>query len=606
MGEIKGSLPKTQRSAACLSLVMGLPPGGHKFETVPPSQYITVPSFYRVHSMRQYAPPDPSFEVPSRALKLDSVEAGIERPDRHGKPADAEAVRPQLAKILRSSTFSSLTKTKQFLAYIVEETLAGNGRKLKQYNIATEAFGRDASFDPELDPVVRLEAGKLRKALENYYHNDGAFDRIRVLVPKGGYIPSFVAAEPPNVAVTPASVAPVLDQRRLLVVTPAGTFEGEDCRPISIGLFEQLIVELTRYNDVSVVSCDALGSGSHFDTPFGLGGAHSARFVVTSSARQSGAKVRVTVRLHDVQAQAIIWTESFDFDVKSDAVIDVQDRVARRVAADIADYHGVICRLLSLQSAGEQSETWNLQTAIQRHRYLSRVTNERVYRRARSDLEYGIEAAPYHAMLWAALAHTVFTGNVVGFDKDADWLSMVDRYAQHSFELDQKCAFGHVVTATLGIYHRDLEGTLETCRRIMEDNPHAPSTQLSAGFFRSLAGDWETGASMLSGALEMISHPPGWAFRATFLNLYRQRDYARALFEIKKYHATEHFTPSLLRAAALGQLGRLEEARMAATEVQRICPQFPELADRYFRSLSGFDSLSDHLKEGLQKAGLAL
>jgi adenylate cyclase len=230
----------------------------------------------------------------------------------------------------------------------------------------------------------------------------------------------------------------------------------------------------------------------------------------------------------------------------------------------------------------------------------------RVYRRARADLEYGIEAAPYNSMLWAALAHTIFTGNVVGFDNDADWLGLVDRYAQHSFELDQKCAFGHVVTATLGVYHRDLDGTLETCRRIMEDNPHAPSTQLSAGFFRSIAGDWETGARMLSGALEMISHPPGWAFRATFLNLYRQKDYARALFEIKKYHATEHFTPSLLRAAALGQLGRLEEARVAAAEVHRICPQFSDLSSRYFRSLSGFDSLSDDLKEGLHKAGFTL
>jgi TolB-like protein len=557
--------------------------------------------------MRQYAPPVPSFEAPPRASALDSVETAIERPDRQEEPADAQAVRPQLAKILGSPTFSGLTKTKQFLAYIVEEALAGNGRKLKQYNIATEALGRDASFDPELDPMVRLEAGKLRKALDNYYHNDGAFDRIRISVPKGGYIPSFVMAEPPKDAVPAVSASPVLDQRRLLVVTPMGAFESEDCRPISIGLFEQLIVELTRYSDVSVVSGESPGSASQIGpAPYGMGGAHSARFVVTSSARQSGAKVRVTVRLYDVQAEAIIWTESYDFEVRSDTVIDTQDRVARRVAADIADYHGVICRLLSLQSAGEQNEIWNPQTAIQRHRYLTRVTNERVYRRARADLEYGIQATPYHAMLWAALAHTVFTGNVVGFDNDPDWLSVVDRYAQHSFELDQKCAFGHVAMATLGIYHRDLEGTLETCRRIMEDNPHAPSTQLSAGFFRSLAGDWETGSKMLSGALEMISHPPGWAFRATFLNLYRQRDYARALFEIKKYHATEHFTPSLLRAAALGQLGRLEEARMAAAEVQRICPQFPELADRYFRSLSGFDSLSDHLKEGLHKAGLAL
>jgi TolB-like protein len=557
--------------------------------------------------MRSYVPSVPSFEVPSGAAMPDSAEPASDRLDGRDGSIDVEAVRAQLRSILGSSTFSSLTKTKQFLAYIVEETLAGNGRKLKQYNIATEAFGRDSSFDPELDPVVRLEAGKLRKALDTYYLNNGVSDRVRIAVPKGGYIPSFTWAESVPAVIPSALARPVLDQSRLLVVTPAGAFEGEDCRLISVGLFEQLIVEFARYSDVSVVSCDALSLGAHTGTnSYSLGSEYGARFVVTSGARQSGAKVRVTIRLHDVQAGAIIWTESFDVDSKSDTVIETQDRVARRVAADVADYHGVICRLLSLQSAGADNEQWNLQTAIQRHRYLARVTNERVYRRARADLEYGIEAAPYHSMLWAALAHTVFTGNVVGFDDDPDWLNLVDRYAQHSFELDQKCAFGHVVAATLGVYHRDLDGTLETCRRIMEDNPHAPSTQLSAGFFRSLAGDWETGARMLSGALEMISHPPGWAFRATFLNLYRQKDYAHALFEIKKYHATEHFTPSLLRAAALGQLGRLEEAQVAAAEVRRICPHFSDLSDRYFRYLSGFDSLSDDLKEGLYKASFTL
>ena len=313
----------------------------------------------------------------------------------------------------------------------------------------------------------------------------------------------------------------------------------------------------------------------------------------------------MTIRLHDVRTETIIWTESFDFDFGAEALIETQDSTARRVAADIADFHGVICRLLSVEAASHD-DGWSAHAAILRHRYLARITNERVYRRARADLEHGIEVAPYNSMLWAALAHTIFTGNVAGFDEDPDWLGLVERYAQHSFELDHRCAYGHVVAATLGIYNRDLDGTLETCRRIMEDNPHAPSTTLSAGFFRSLAGDWDMGAKMLSEALEMISHPPGWAFRATFLNHYRQGEYSRALFEIKRYHATEHFTPSLMKAAALGQLGREEEARVAVADVQRICPQFASLSERYFRSITGLDSLADHLKEGLAKAGLAV
>lgn len=519
-----------------------------------------------------------------------------------------EDVLSQLSKILQSAAFGGAARTKGFLRYIVEETLSGNGHKLKQYSIATCVLGRDSAFDPEADPVVRLEAGKLRRVLENYYLREGAADVVEISVPKGSYVPTFkfqsLRSEPAS-STNSAKRQP--DATRMLVVTPTGQFESNDCRSITTGLFEQLVVELARYSDVSVDSCDgtALSAGGRV-TPITLGRESNARFVITSGNRQSGTKVRVTVRLHDVQSESIIWTESFDFDVALEASIELQDRVARRVAADVADYHGVIGRLLSLQSVCSDDEVWSVQNAIQKHRYLARVTNESVYRRARADLEHGINVVPYNAMIWAALAHTVFSGNVLGFSDDADWLCLVDRYAQRSFELDRKCAFGHVVTATLGVYHRDPEGVIETCRHIMEDNPHAPSTQLSAGFFRSLAGDWDAGERMISEALEMIAYPPGWAFRATFLNAYRQKDYSRALYEIKKYPAAEQITPLLLKAAALGQLGRKDEAQSAIAEVFRICPKFTSLSDRYFRYLSCFESLSDHLKEGLSSGGLLL
>ncbi|WP_354265509.1 hypothetical protein [Bradyrhizobium sp. I1.7.5] len=517
-----------------------------------------------------------------------------------------DQIREQLKSIVDAPPFANQNKIRRFLSYIVEQTLAGNERKLKQYSIATEALGREASFDPELDPIVRLEAGKLRKALEVYYLSEGASDQVRIAVPKGSYVPAFSYAEPSFEHRRPTRAGTTLDQSRLLVVAPSPLPESDPCRMIAHSLFEQLTVEFARYNDFSVALPEGAEAEMQFGTsPYALANQYDARFVVTSGARQTGNNVRITIRLHDVRTETIIWTESFDFNFGAETLVETQDRTARRVAADIADFHGVICRLLSVEAAS-RDDGWSAHTAILRHRYIARITNERVYRRARADLEHGIAVAPYNSMLWAALAHTIFTGNVAGFDEDPDWLGLVERYAQHSFELDHGCAYGHVVAATLGIYNRDLDGTLETCRRIMEYNSHAPSTTLSAGFFRSLAGDWDTGAQMLSEALEMISHPPGWAFRATFLNYYRQGEYSRALFEIKRYHATEHFTPSLMKAAALSQLGREEEARVAVADVQRICPHFASLSERYFRSITGLDSLADHLKEGLAKAGLAV
>jgi TolB-like protein len=554
--------------------------------------------------MRSMAPMSTELGAPGRTVGLaDAQHPGVG--NAGGTPTN-DQIREQLKSIVDAPSFANQNKIRRFLSFIVEQTLAGNERKLKQYSIATEALGRDASFDPELDPIVRLEAGKMRKALEVYYLSEGASDQVRITVPKGGYVPAFSYAEPSFEHGRPTRAGTTLDQSRLLVVPPSLLPGSDLCRMIAHSLFEQLTVELARYNDFSVGLPEGAEATMQFGTsPYALANEYDARFVVTSGAGQTGNKVRMTIRLHDVLTETIIWTESFDFNFGAETLVETQDRTARRVAADIADFHGVICRLLSVEAAS-RDDGWSAHTAILRHRYIARITNERVYRRARADLEHGIAVAPYNSMLWAALAHTIFTGNVAGFDEDPDWLGLVERYAQHSFELDHGCAYGHVVAATLGIYNRDLDGTLETCRRIMEYNSHAPSTTLSAGFFRSLAGDWDTGAKMLSEALEMISHPPGWAFRATFLNYYRQGEYSRALFEIKRYHATEHFTPSLMKAAALSQLGRKEEARVAVAEVQRICPHFASLSERYFRSITGLDSLADHLKEGLAKAGLAV
>ena len=99
------------------------------------------------------------------------------------------AVREQLQKILDSPSFEASERRKRFLRYVVEEMLAGRADRLKGYSIATEVFDRDDSFDPQTDPVVRLEARRLRRALEHYYLTAGRDDPIRIEIPKGGYAP---------------------------------------------------------------------------------------------------------------------------------------------------------------------------------------------------------------------------------------------------------------------------------------------------------------------------------------------------------------------------------------------------------------------------------
>lgn len=530
-------------------------------------------------------------------------------PSATGLPS-AQQILAQSEKILLASTFARSNRSRKLLQYIIDQTLAGNAKRLKQYSIATDALGRGSDFDPDTDPIVRLEASKLRRALDDYYLRSGSCDPIRISVPKGSYVPTFELidekADSTAVTLAPANSASfktALSAQRLLILPFQVQTKSNASQEIIEGVFEQLNVELARYSDMSLVSeplCEAAND------PVGAGNKAHARFVISGGVRQNGEQIRITLRLHDARANSIIWMDCFDIDATARLGLQAEEVIARRIAGTVADYYGIISHTLSLQSVYSAVEPWNLQDTIQRHRYLARTLTERVYRIARADLEQGMVQAAFHPMIWAALGHTIFYGNVLGFDDEKNWMTTVYRHAQRSFELDHRCALGHVVMALYGLYQRELDDVIETCKRIEQDNPHAPSTQLSAGFFRALAGDWDHGIAMLNSALSGLLHPPGWAYRATFLDHYRRKNYTEALYEIDKYHAPENFTPSLLRAAALAQLGRIEEASNSAAEVMHICPRFTEISPRYFRYLSAFDDITDHVMQGLHKAGLKL
>jgi hypothetical protein len=91
-----------------------------------------------------------------------------QRPAASADAPSPEAVSEQLRWILSSPSFQASERRKRFLAFLVGEALAGRGDRLKGYAIAVAVFGRDDSFDPQTDPVVRLEARRLRRALEHY------------------------------------------------------------------------------------------------------------------------------------------------------------------------------------------------------------------------------------------------------------------------------------------------------------------------------------------------------------------------------------------------------------------------------------------------------
>jgi hypothetical protein len=110
----------------------------------------------------------------------------------------SENIRDQLGKITASAEFSTRPRLKEFLNYIVEETLAGRGERIKGFTVGLAVYDKAKDFDPQSDTIVRVEAGRMRRRLATYYQTQGKHDRIVISVAKGTYTPAFGWSEARN------------------------------------------------------------------------------------------------------------------------------------------------------------------------------------------------------------------------------------------------------------------------------------------------------------------------------------------------------------------------------------------------------------------------
>src|SRR5579883_2200971 len=115
-------------------------------------------------------------------LMQNGVLADIPGPVPGGDSGDSMAA--ALDRVLRWPGLHASERQKRLLIYLVEETLAGRGNRLKAYNIATTILGRNERFDPQIDPVVRIEVSQLRRCLERYYLIEGQAEQHRIVIPR--------------------------------------------------------------------------------------------------------------------------------------------------------------------------------------------------------------------------------------------------------------------------------------------------------------------------------------------------------------------------------------------------------------------------------------
>ena len=132
-----------------------------------------------------------------------------EMPETVDNAPAPEEIRTAVEHMIASEVFSRSPQLGAFLRFVTDATLSGKSDRIKAYTIGVEVLRRDTSFDPQLDPIVRVEATRLRRAIERYYAGPGQSDAIIIDLPRGSYVPIFRWRESDEpVAAVPGGVAP--------------------------------------------------------------------------------------------------------------------------------------------------------------------------------------------------------------------------------------------------------------------------------------------------------------------------------------------------------------------------------------------------------------
>jgi TolB-like protein/Tfp pilus assembly protein PilF len=245
-----------------------------------------------------------------------------------GKTSD-KAVRQQLTRILASKTFSQVDRLKRFVDFIVSETVAGRGGDLKEYVIGVQVFGKEASFDPRTDPIVRVQARRLRTRLTRYYLDEGNSDEIVVDLPKGGYAPVFRPRG--DAPAAKRSLTAALVGRNTVAVMPWADYSaGSTLDYFCQGLRDETVQALTSLKALKVVALrpgNPAGDDENVERP-------DAALLITGGVRSARDQVRVTTHLVDGASGFYLWSESIDIPL-ADPVAG-QEIIAKRIAAKLA------------------------------------------------------------------------------------------------------------------------------------------------------------------------------------------------------------------------------------------------------------------------------
>ncbi|WP_156342788.1 tetratricopeptide repeat protein [Devosia sp. A16] len=513
-------------------------------------------------------------------------------------PPRAE-VEAALARIQEWPGLARSPQLARFLNYIVTARLNGNETAIKAYAIAVDVFGRPQSFDPQSDPIVRVQARRLRAVLEEYYAAEGASERVRFYLPVGRYIPEFRV--PADEATTPAGESAAMGAGASAVPAPPGERSWlarlDDIVLVVVLVFvalgiaivmtqvlapRQVRVTVPTPPAVSVSEFTSMTAGGapnpgvaglavELVTDLGLfpfidavylqrngQTAHAADFELSGISRVEGPQMQITASLKRSGSDTAVWSmtqkiAAADFPTSIDAL---SRAFADQLGALDGPLHSEALQWLAthVDLAGNETE-YLCGLLFTRYRGSGRPDDEERARGCVNGLLRRLPDSPFALAMSSTLLLDVTRRTQPPSARDPEPIAQAERQVEEALTL----------APTSSLVWREYAFFLEQVGRVGEaEAAFTSALQLNpanvdayAGYARllSLRGKSEKGERMAGDALRRAMAPPYWYHEAPAVNALRDGNYAEALIQAEALAAGDAELASAIAVTAARRLG---------------------------------------------------
>lgn len=535
----------------------------------------------------------------------------------------SDEVRAALGRIFASRTFRASPQLTAFLRFVVEAELAGARDRIKGYTIAVEALGRSEDFDPQADPIVRVEAARLRRALERYYAEAGPSETIVVDLPRGSYVPKFrrvgtqsdeiapplqsarsflstllrgqswslssrvgvpavlilvlvaiaayglldvlvldrTALNSPTTAGPARPVAPSRHIWPVVYIEPIRRIGGTDTSANSVAsLQERMYDAFVRFDAVQVVTAgDTEGQTAAQAADYRLASRLDYRENTTAS---------LIVRLSDTRDNVVFWSRSFDLPAPPNGRTATEG-IIKTVAAVLNDPYGAIyARELSKSAGSPENSSY---ACIQRaHEYLW-TRNPTLRAEARACLERAVAADPTFVRARALLG--AFYVTAYRFQEgQGDMLDRALTSARTAVRLNASSARANAVLADVLAARGLFDDAKDTAERAVALNPLDPLVVFYNAAVLVLSGEIDKADAALRDVFASLPDPPQRAYFLAFLAEYLRGNLRAAAAHSARLTKAAYAPALLAHALVAWKTGDKEEARRAVEALMESHP----------------------------------